>query len=83
MLSFKRKRDEFEDSDDEEPAFGKQILPVANLPEDFNDEPTDGMQYLFTVRYAVVFSLKAHDAHPMLQTRRPISSTCNPSPKSI
>ncbi|KAG5732040.1 hypothetical protein E4T56_gene18750 [Termitomyces sp. T112] len=50
MLSFKRKRDEFEDSDDEEPSFGRQILPVANLPEDFNEEPEDGMQYLFTVR---------------------------------
>ena len=50
MIPFKRKRDEFEDSDDEEPSFGKQILPVANLPKDFNDEPADGMQYLFTVR---------------------------------
>lgn len=50
MVPFKRKRDEVEDSDDEEPSFGRQILPVADLPEDFNDEPSDGMQYLFTVR---------------------------------
>jgi len=57
MVPFKRKRDEFEDSDDEEPSFGRQILPVANLPEDFNDEPSDGMQYLFTVRYVMPFLL--------------------------
>lgn len=46
----KRKRDDSDDSD-EEPSLGRQILPVANLPEDFNDEPVDGLQYLFTVRY--------------------------------
>ncbi|PPR04048.1 hypothetical protein CVT24_010623 [Panaeolus cyanescens] len=47
---FKRKR---EDSDDEEEAsYGRQILPVANLPDDFDQEPMDGMQYLFTVRRA-------------------------------
>ncbi|KAF8195676.1 hypothetical protein K438DRAFT_1718903 [Mycena galopus ATCC 62051] len=28
----------------------RQILPVANLPEDFEGTPEDGMQYLFTVR---------------------------------
>ncbi|KAG6821549.1 hypothetical protein H0H93_000058 [Arthromyces matolae] len=50
MMSFKRKRDEFEDSDDDEPSLGRQILPVANLPDNFNGEPEDGMQYLFTVR---------------------------------
>ncbi|KAG6915663.1 hypothetical protein DXG01_010533 [Tephrocybe rancida] len=50
MLSSKRKRDEYEDSDEEEPSFGRQILPVANLPEDFAGEPMDGLQYLFTVR---------------------------------
>lgn len=50
MPPYKRKRDDY-DSDDEEPAFGKQILPVANLPEDFDAPPTDGLQYLFTVRY--------------------------------
>jgi len=47
----KRKRDELEDSD-EEPSLGRQILPVANLPEDFDGEPIDGSQYLFTVRWA-------------------------------
>ncbi|KAF8076590.1 hypothetical protein FPV67DRAFT_423301 [Lyophyllum atratum] len=50
MASHKRKRDELEDSDDDEPSFGRQILPVANLPEDFAEEPMDGLQYLFTVR---------------------------------
>ncbi|KJA29872.1 hypothetical protein HYPSUDRAFT_126273 [Hypholoma sublateritium FD-334 SS-4] len=48
-MSYKRKWEETEDSDDE-PAYGKQILPVANLPEDFNEEPVDGLQYLFMVR---------------------------------
>ncbi|THV08356.1 hypothetical protein K435DRAFT_958935 [Dendrothele bispora CBS 962.96] len=46
----KRKHEELDDSDDEEPYFGKQILPVANLPADFDGVPTDGMEYLFTVR---------------------------------
>ncbi|KAH7931194.1 hypothetical protein BV22DRAFT_1042555 [Leucogyrophana mollusca] len=46
----KRKWQDLDDSDDEEPSFGKQILPVANLPEDFDQEPLDGMQYLFMVR---------------------------------
>ncbi|KXN89608.1 hypothetical protein AN958_05475 [Leucoagaricus sp. SymC.cos] len=46
----KRKFDNIEDSDSEEPSFGKQILPVADLPDDFDGEPMDGMQYLFTVR---------------------------------
>ncbi|KAJ6628856.1 hypothetical protein B0H10DRAFT_1989530 [Mycena sp. CBHHK59/15] len=46
----KRKRDELEDSDGEDISFGRQILPVANLPEDFEGIPSDGMQYLFTVR---------------------------------
>ncbi|KIY49396.1 hypothetical protein FISHEDRAFT_65391 [Fistulina hepatica ATCC 64428] len=45
----KRKADEF-DSDDEVPAPGRQILPVANLPLDFDGVPTNGMEYLFTVR---------------------------------
>ncbi|KAF9464362.1 hypothetical protein BDZ94DRAFT_1256268 [Collybia nuda] len=49
-MASKRKWDEFDGSDDEEPSFGRQILPVANLPEDFNGIPCDGMQYLFTVR---------------------------------
>lgn len=47
----KRKRNQIDDDDDdEEPSLGRQILPVANLPEDFDGEPMDGMQYLFTVR---------------------------------
>jgi len=48
--ALKRKRNQLEDSDDEELSFGKQILPVANLPYDFDGEPMDGLQYLFTVR---------------------------------
>ncbi|EAU84635.2 hypothetical protein CC1G_00154 [Coprinopsis cinerea okayama7 len=49
--ALKRKRDAYEDdSDDEVPAYGKQILPVASLPDDFDGEPQDGMEYLFTVR---------------------------------
>lgn len=51
----KRKREELDDSDEDEPAYGKQILPVANLPQGFNEEPADGMQYLFTVRYVHIF----------------------------
>ncbi|TDL29868.1 hypothetical protein BD410DRAFT_849973 [Rickenella mellea] len=48
MFSNKRKR--ADDSDDDEASFGRQILPVARLPENFDREPEDGMQYLFTVR---------------------------------
>ncbi|PIL36928.1 hypothetical protein GSI_00618 [Ganoderma sinense ZZ0214-1] len=29
---------------------GRQVLPVANLPDTFDGVPMDGMQYLFTVR---------------------------------
>ncbi|KDE09276.1 hypothetical protein MVLG_00594 [Microbotryum lychnidis-dioicae p1A1 Lamole] len=29
---------------------GSQVLPVADLPDDFDGVPEDGMQYLFTVR---------------------------------
>ena len=55
----KRKR-ELDDDDDDEVAYGKQILPVANLPQDFNEEPVDGLQYLFTVRYVLsLFSITA------------------------
>lgn len=36
--------------DDEDMSFGRQILPVANLPADYEGIPEDGMQYLFTVR---------------------------------
>lgn len=46
-MANKRKR---EDSDLDEPAPGKQILPVANLPKDFDGNPANGMEYLFLVR---------------------------------
>lgn len=48
--TLKRKADEIDDSDDEEPMLGRQVLPVANLPDNFHDVPMDGLQYLFTVR---------------------------------
>ena len=44
----KRKRDDLDDEELVTP--GKQILPVANLPDDFEGTPTDGLEYLFTVR---------------------------------
>lgn len=50
LLIMKRKYDELDEFEFEEVSFGKQILPVAELPADFDDEPADGMQYLFTVR---------------------------------
>ena len=50
MPPMKRTRSEIDDSDEEEPSLGKQVLPVANLPADFDSEPMDGLQYLFTVR---------------------------------
>ena len=50
----KRKWESVDHSDDDEPLLGRQILPVANLPDDFNQAPVDGMQYLFTVRYCVL-----------------------------
>jgi len=46
----KRKYDELDESESQELSLGRQILPVADLPDDFDDEPADGMQYLFTVR---------------------------------
>ena len=49
-MSQKRKRSELDSSDEEEPTLGKQVLPVANLPADFDGVPQDGLQYLFTVR---------------------------------
>ncbi|KAG2077233.1 hypothetical protein BDR04DRAFT_1088175 [Suillus decipiens] len=50
-IGLKRKWEDTEyDSDDDEPSFGKQTLPVANLPLDFDREPEDGLQYLFMVR---------------------------------
>lgn len=53
-MLLKRKHDELDDSEEDESSYGKQILPVANLPDNFNEEPTDGMQYLFTVRYVLL-----------------------------
>jgi len=51
MSSLKKRRyDELDEFESEEPSIRRQILPVADLPDDFDDEPTDGMQYLFTVR---------------------------------
>jgi len=54
MPSRKRKRNaggDGHDNDDDDATYGlRQILPVANLPIDFDGEPMDGMQYLFTVR---------------------------------
>lgn len=29
---------------------GSQVLPVADLGDDYEGEPEDGLQYLFTVR---------------------------------
>lgn len=50
-IGLKRKWEDTEyDSDDDEPSFGKQTLPVANLPLDFDREPEDGLQYLFMTR---------------------------------
>jgi hypothetical protein len=44
------------DDDDDDPTCGlRQILPVANLPIDFDGEPMDGLQYLFTVRYILSY----------------------------
>jgi len=57
MISIGTKRkweDVGDDSDNDEPSFGKQTLPVANLPMDFDREPEDGMQYLFIVRWVDV-----------------------------
>jgi hypothetical protein len=49
----KRKRGECDSSDDESNnVMGKQVLPVADLPFDFDGVPEDGAQYLFTVRCA-------------------------------
>ncbi|KAJ4478329.1 hypothetical protein J3R30DRAFT_3480519 [Lentinula aciculospora] len=50
MNNLKRKRADIDDYGDEDPSFGRQILPVANLPDTFDGIPSDGMEYLFTVR---------------------------------
>lgn len=49
-IGAKRKHQDADLSDDEEPSLGRQVLPVANLPASFNGIPEDGLQYLFTVR---------------------------------
>lgn len=59
----KRKRDDLSDSDSDEIVPGRQILPVANLPYDFDQEPQDGMQYLFLVRYCLYFSMYSAGIH--------------------
>ena len=54
----KRKHAGGGDDDDDDATYGlRQILPVASLPIDFDGEPTDGMQYLFTVRYVPSITL--------------------------
>ncbi|CCM05565.1 uncharacterized protein FIBRA_07792 [Fibroporia radiculosa] len=49
-MATKRKFTDADLSDDEDLSPGKQVLPVANLPLNFDGVPVDGMQYLFTVR---------------------------------
>ena len=61
-LLMKRKAEDLEDSDEEEPMLGRQVLPVANLPADFDGVPMDGLQYLFTVR-CVATASKFEGAH--------------------
>lgn len=46
----KRKREQLDESDSDEPSPGRQVLPVASLPKDFAGDPADGMEYLFLVR---------------------------------
>ncbi|KIY74219.1 hypothetical protein CYLTODRAFT_416470 [Cylindrobasidium torrendii FP15055 ss-10] len=48
-MSLKRSRAAYE-KDDEKPTMGRQILPVANLPGNYDGEPMDGLEYLFMVR---------------------------------
>ncbi len=61
VASRKRKRKHAgggDDDDDDDTTYGlRQILPVASLPINFDGEPTDGMQYLFTVRYVLSITL--------------------------
>jgi hypothetical protein len=63
VASRKRKRENVgggddDDDNDDNTTYGlRQILPVASLPIDFDGEPTDGMQYLFTVRYVLSITL--------------------------
>jgi hypothetical protein len=48
--------DDMEESDDEESLTHapNQALPIANLPAGFSGVPQDGMEYLFTVRWAYI-----------------------------
>ena len=64
VMANKRKMGELSDSDSDEATPGKQILPVANLPYDFNQEPQDGMQYLFLVRYYLDFDTVCYSHSP-------------------
>ena len=65
-MSQKRKRSDLDDSDEEEPSLGKQVLPVANLPADFSGIPQDGLEYLFTVRCALYFPLLCIESYMRL-----------------
>ena len=49
-------RGDMEESDDEENLTHapNQVLPIARLPADFSGVPQDGMEYLFTVRWAYI-----------------------------
>lgn len=66
-MSQKRKRSDLDDSDEEEPSLGKQVLPVANLPADFSGIPQDGLEYLFTVRCALYCPLLWIELHMRLR----------------
>jgi hypothetical protein len=69
--SRKRKRDvggDGHDGDDDTTYGLRQILPVANLPIDFDGEPMDGMQYLFTVRYVLSITLLENLEDEMIST---------------
>ena len=76
----KRKADQLDDSDEEEPMLGRQVLPVANLPESFDGVPMDGLQYLFTVRYGALTFLLV-EFMSLIRVRRPTGGTqsCYPT----
>ena len=76
----KRKADQLDDSDEEEPMLGRQVLPVANLPESFDGVPMDGLQYLFTVRYGALAFLLV-EFMLLIRFRRPTGETqsCYPT----
>ena len=84
----KRKRGEYETLDDEEEhARNKQVLPIANLPFDFDGVPEDGAQYLFTVRYVGVPC--RYNLYPRRrpddtsQTRRKLASSYHKGGQSV